>query len=277
MALSINQEVNRLLTEINEENSPRDLKVKEKLFASFKIDPTCVIIDHTARKFNWKYFAGELYWYLLKDRKIEEIAHYSSFWKNLTNIDGTINSNYGALYIGDQFKWVYESLKKDKNTRQAIALYNRPEYQYLSNKDFICTLYTWFYIKNDVLNMKVQMRSSDLFYGICYDAPWFGTVLQSLYLNLKEIYPNLKLGTYYHYSDNMHYYERHFELADKMKNTPFNNDITMWLKKPLFKLEGMNIVYSNDVKNFISIMRDIKGQETDYKKILETIYHFDVK
>ena len=275
--MTINQEVKRLLNEINDENTPRDLKVKEKLFSSFSVDPTTVIIDHPERKFNWKYFAGELYWYLLKDRKIEEISHYSSFWKKLTNIDGTVNSNYGALYIGDQFKWVYESLKRDKNTRQAIALYNRPEYQYSSNKDFICTLYTWFYIKDDTLNMKAQMRSSDLFYGISYDAPWFGTVLQSLYLNLKPLYPTLKLGTYYHHSDNLHFYERHFKLAEVMKKTDFNQDITMWLKEPLFSLEGMQLNYSDDVNKFISEMRDLKGKDTDYKKVLESIYHFDVK
>lgn len=275
--MTINQEIKRLLNEINDNNAPRDLKVKEKLFASFAVDPTTVIIDHHVRKFNWKYFAGELYWYLLKDRKIEEISYYSSFWKNLTNVDGTVNSNYGALYIGDQFKWVYESLKKDKNTRQAIALYNRPEYQYASNKDFICTLYTWFYIKNDTLNMKAQMRSSDIFYGLTFDAPWFGTVLQSLYLNLKQLYPNLKLGTYHHYSDNMHYYERHFKLADKMKNSDFCQDTTMWLKEPLFSVEGMHLSYGKNVNKFISVMGELKGQDIDYKKILETLYHFDVK
>lgn len=268
----INDILKELILNINTESDPRELKVKETLFANFKLDPQKTIINYPSRPFNWKYFAGELYWYLLKDRKIEEISKYSSFWKKLINIDGTINSNYGHLYIGEQYKWVFESLKKDKNTRQAVAFYNRPEYQYVSNKDFICTLYNLFFIRDNKLHMKVQMRSSDLWYGISYDAPWFGVILQSLYLDLKNnVYPDLELGYYYHFSDNLHFYERHFNLSEEiLKETPIKNDVLI-LKKPLFSYDS-RIQFSDSAKEFISEMRIANGKDVDYKKILNILF-----
>jgi len=271
----INDVLKDLIRNIDQECDPRNLKVKETLFANFKLDPRKTMIDYPSRPFNWKYFAGELYWYLLKDRKLDNIAKYSSFWKKLTNIDGTVNSNYGHLFIGDQFKWSYECLASDKNTRQAVSFYNRPEYQYSSNKDFVCTLYNLFFIRDNKLNMKAQMRSSDLWYGISYDAPWFGTIQQSMFLSLKKIYPDLELGYYYHSSDNLHFYERHFDLSERvLRETPASL-ITMTLKEPLFEIDGTQVRLLDNTKEFISKMRDADGKDVDYKEILSTLYTFE--
>jgi len=271
----INDILKNLISNIESECDPRNLKVKECLFAKFELDPRKTIINYPSRPFNWKYFAGEFYWYLIKDRKIEEISKYSSFWKKLTNIDSTINSNYGHLYIGDQYKWVFDSLSNDKNTRQAVAFYNRPEYQYPSNKDFICTLYNLFYIRDNKLHMKVQMRSSDLWYGISYDAPWFGAIHQSLFLDLKNVYPELKLGSYYHFSDNLHFYERHFDMSnDILKEKALKNDEIV-LKDRLFYIDGSRILYTNNTKEFIEKMREANGKNVDYKEILKSVFEIN--
>lgn len=270
----INEVLKDLIKNIDQECDPRNLKVKETLFAQFKLDPRKTTIDYPSRPFNWKYFSGELFWYLLKDRKLDNISKYSSFWKKLTNIDGTVNSNYGHLFIGDQFKWAYECLENDKNTRQAVSFYNRPEYQYTSNKDFVCTLYNLFFIRDNKLHMKAQMRSSDLWYGISYDAPWFGTIQQSMFLSLKKIYPELELGYYHHASDNLHFYERHFDLSEKVLRETPSSLITMTLKEPLFEIEGIDVKLTGNTLEFISKMREADGQDVDYKKILSTLYEF---
>ena len=45
-------------------SQPRDLKVKELIYGQLDIDPTKPFANFVDRKFNWKYFAGELAWYL---------------------------------------------------------------------------------------------------------------------------------------------------------------------------------------------------------------------
>ena len=115
-------------------SQPRDLKVKELIYGQLDIDPTKPFANFVDRKFNWKYFAGELAWYLSRNNDIDYINQFSNFWKNITN-PGTneINSNYGTLLFGDQLLWCLESLEKDKNTRQAIAFLNQPKFQFDGN------------------------------------------------------------------------------------------------------------------------------------------------
>ena len=209
--------INHINNEGNE-SQPRDLKVREVLLADFQVDPNFPIADFPDRKFNWKYLAGELVWYLHRDSNIDYISDYSKFWGGLTNPNtNEVNSNYGNLVINDeQFSWVIESLKSDPSSRQAIMFFNQPKFQFEGNKDFVCTMYSNFFIRNNTLMMKVQMRSNDIFYGLTFDAPFFSFLLQSVYHILLKDMPELKLGYYFHYADNLHFYERHFELAESM-------------------------------------------------------------
>ena len=223
-----------------EVSKPRDLEVTELLYAGYQINPKEPFANFTSREFNWRYFAGELVWYLYKDTNIDYINKFSGFWKNITN-PGTneINSNYGSLLFGEQLQWVVDSLKADKNTRQAIAFLNQPKYQFEGNKDFVCTMYLNFSIRHNKLDMKVQMRSNDIFYGLTFDAPFFVFVQQHVYLWLKSTYPELELGIYHHYADNIHFYERHFELAEKIVNEPLHEkQYSMELTEPIFNIEN---------------------------------------
>ena len=134
-----------IIQEIDSSNldaSPRGLKVKESLLTTLPIDPTLPFPNFRNRNFNFGYFAGELAWYLKKDNNIDYISDYSGFWKNITN-PGTneINSNYGSLLFGEQLNWVVESLKSDKNSRQAIAFLNQPKFQFEGNKDWLPEIY----------------------------------------------------------------------------------------------------------------------------------------
>lgn len=268
-------------------SQPRDLKVKELIYGQVDVDPTKPIANFEDRKFNFKYFAGELAWYLQKDTSIDYINKFSNFWKNITN-PGTneINSNYGALLFNDQLAWCLDSLKKDKNTRQAIAFLNQPKYQFEGNKDFVCTMYLNFFIRDNKLNMKVQMRSNDIFYGLTFDAPFFAFVHQHMYLWLKEeAYTNLELGTYTHFADNIHFYQHHFELADKIKsNGAASVQYDMVLKKPLFyyhahvngDLEQVICVKGLDfIKNVNTLVESDASQE-QYRELLSEYLNIKV-
>jgi thymidylate synthase len=257
-------------------SQPRDLKVKELAVDMRAFDPRFTIADFENRKFNFKYFAGELAWYLLQDRDINYISQFSGFWKGITNPNtNEINSNYGSLLFGDQLKWVIESLEKDKNSRQAIAFLNQPKFQFEGNKDFVCTMYMNFYIRDNQLNMKVQMRSNDIFYGLTFDAPFFSFVYQHVLLQLQVTYPELETGTYYHCADNIHFYERHFELADKIKNErALNRTIELKVKAPLFTITNSAPYYNitETGKAYINevdmLAKNPDATQADYKELL---------
>lgn len=241
-------------------SKPRDLEVTELMYAGYEVDPTQPIANFENREFSWKYFAGELAWYLNKDTNIDYINQFSGFWKNITNPNtNEINSNYGSLLFGEQLDWVVTSLKNDKNTRQAIAFLNQPKYQFKGNKDFVCTMYLNFSIRENKLDMKVQMRSNDIFYGLTFDAPFFAIVHQHVYLWLKSTYPELLLGTYYHFADNIHFYERHYELAEKIVHEGLNlPQYKMQLLQPLFSIENSNMIINDyGIKMILDINKGI--------------------
>lgn len=253
-------------------SDPRGQKVCEYFMETLEINPLKPLINYEDRPFNFKYFAGELYWYLIKERNPDKVLHYSKFWDKLRNIDKTVNSNYGHFMISNQYAWVKNSLVKDINTRQAIAFYNRPEYQYESNKDFICTLYQNFWIRDNKLYMKTQMRSCDIVRGLTYDAPWFSLVMQSLFLDLKTIYPDLEIGTYYHVADNLHYYETHFNIIEKMSSKGSEKDFRFILREPLFEINCGTTEITESAKKFVNFMTGINGDNSvDYKEALSLI------
>jgi thymidylate synthase len=96
------------------------------------------------------------------------------------------------------------------------------------------------------------MRSNDIFYGFTYDVPFFATVMQTMWHNLKVVYPELKLGTYFHMADNIHYYERHFESADKILTEDHESNIPefVFLKEPLFWIEADHLILTQNTIDF---------------------------
>jgi|TARA_B110000459_G_scaffold68631_1_gene77086 thymidylate synthase len=262
-------------------SQPRDLKVKESILSNFVINPKQPIADFPQRTFNWKYLAGEMAWYLKQDRDIDYIGNFSNFWSRITNPDSNeINSNYGSLVFNKkEFGWVIDSLEADKNSRQSIMFFNQPKFKFEGNKDFVCTMYANFFIRHDILHMKVQMRSNDIFYGLTFDAPFFAFLQQSVYLKLKETYPELELGLYYHYADNLHFYERHFELADQIKATDIDvsKESTFMLKEPFLEYDGKAVTLSETAQSFVneidaSVDNENITTKQDYKEILDKYF-----
>lgn len=304
---NINVQVFQLLEDLEaagQTSSPRGLVTKEANLATLEIDPLYPVMDFAPRRFNWKYFAGELAWYLKADNSIDFINNFSSFWKDICP-SGKANSNYGTLLFKvhpsqsnsdfdgsfetnksfkNQLEWVYDSLVKDQNTRQAVAFFNAPYFQYEGNRDFVCTMYINFWIRKGYLDMKVQMRSNDIFFGLTYDAPWFSSIMQSMYLNLKNVYPDLKLGIYYHCADNIHFYERHFEVAEKILDAGVDTSVKLQMIHPLFRFiesatpGSHDLIINEEAVSYLKIIDDILAEgnvpkdQTYWKSTLGYLY-----
>jgi hypothetical protein len=75
-----------------------------------------------------------------------------------------------------------------------------------------------------------------------------------------------------HFADNIHYYERHFELSDFiLKNGISDEQYSMILEKPLFTIED-GMILTDTGNNFIDEVNMLSDSGTanlsDYKKIL---------
>ena len=209
--------------------SPRGMQINEITNLSFTIEnPISCLYTNKRRSSQEKYIAAELIWYFSGRRDLKFIEKYASFWKQVANPDGTLNSAYGYLLFNrrnehgkTQWQWAYDSLVSDKDTRQAIMHFNTPDHQRDGNKDFVCTLSGNFHIRENKLNLIIDMRSNDAILGTATDVAFFCILQIQMWYLLQEVYPDLELGTYTHHVHSMHIYERNFELVKEMLNEEF--------------------------------------------------------
>jgi len=255
--------------------SPRGMEVREIRDCSIEIDdPMKNIYSNKFRSSPLKYIAAELLWYFSGTNNPAYIENYASLWKNLHNPDGTVNSSYGNLLFSElnehghtQYNWVIESLKKDKDSRQAFMHFNKPHHQFLANKDQVCTLQALFHIRENKLHMTLNMRSNDVILGFMTDWAFFSILQYHVYLELKDWYPDLEMGSYTHISHSMHLYERHYELVEKMVGPEYS-------KRETFVPEELPLLSETVVDNMGVIKKPydgillpiIRGEKPDYSK-----------
>ena len=98
----------------------------------------------------------------------------------------------------------------DKSSTGEIV--SGPDVQFENNKDFICTLNYIFNIEDDKLHLTVGRRSQDLLFGIPYDYVFEFLLMEKMLKELSNYYPDLKLGSYTMFANNVHIYERNFEI-----------------------------------------------------------------
>ena len=168
-------------------------------------DPINNFIFSKKRKWKIEYAQKEWEWYLSKNPNGNEISKIAPIWLNHMDENGNIRSNYGWQWSrNNQIDKVLDKLIKNDETRQAvISIYDGKEidtYKY----DTPCTLSIHFQIVDEKLCMTVNMRSNDLWYGFCNDQYCFSKLQQYIASQLK-----VKIGWYYHFSSNMHLYNKH--------------------------------------------------------------------
>lgn len=213
-------------------SAPRGQEIRERINTTYVLaDPTSNMFTNVIRSVPKRYIAGELKWYFSGSKELVDIVDYSKFWSFIANEDKTLNSAYGHLLFKKlnkagwtQWEWAYNSLVLDKDSRQAIMYFGGSDYQYEGNKDFVCTSFGQFLIRDNKLHFHVTMRSNDLIKGTTFDIPFFTLLQQNMLLLLKEHHPELELGHYYHNAISLHVYGNDFDLVDKMLDNKFVPD-----------------------------------------------------
>lgn len=200
-------------------SSPRGQLILELENYSYTLPPYVRFQNFESRKMNLPYTKEEFLWYLKGDKFDQSICEKAKIWKDIVNSDGSINSNYGQyIFHGEdnQFDNVVRILKEDRDSRRASISILSKDHLLSDTKDVPCTYSMNFRIREGKLNMTVHMRSQDAIYGMASDAPCFSFIHEMLLNALREFYPDLEYGDYFHFVDSLHVYQRHFAMLDKL-------------------------------------------------------------
>lgn len=109
-------------------------------------------------------------------------------------------------------------------------------------KDFPCTIFLQFFIRDKKLHLICSMRSNDLILGFTYDAATFTLFQEKMLLELRQKIPDLKMGHYFHFASSMHVYKKHYKMIGKILENPDNNlDITMPKMEDLSEINKLQI------------------------------------
>ena len=247
------------------ETAPRGQKIKECLNVVMQVNnPLSNLFKCSKDKsltLPTRYTKKEICLYLNGTNKLSDFCKASSFWDKIKNPDGeTVNSAYGNLIFNpsladgrSQFDWAFDCLKNDKDSRQAFMRFNNTSHQYEGVKDLPCTFVEIFHIRDNKLHATIEMRSNDIVKGLAHDVPSFTLFQYLMYLRLKEVYPELELGTYTHISHSLHIYEEDFELIKKRLN--------VGIEENSFPMpQNWHVIKSDDIK----LVKDerLDGQKT---------------
>ena len=221
--------MNMLLNNYEYKTAPRGLDIHECLNVGLYIEnPTLNLFKYEDKSLTLPtgYVKKEMCLYLLGSDDARDFSKASKFWDNIKTKQGKINSAYGNLIFNksledgrSQFDWAFDSLKNDKDSRQSFMRYNNTSHQYDGNKDVPCTFIQGFHIRDNKLHTTVEMRSNDLIKGTTYDIPSFILFQRLMLLRLREVYPDLEMGSYTHFANSFHLYSTDFELVERRLNS----------------------------------------------------------
>lgn len=198
----------------------------ELIASGFTVEHPNNMID-TIRCASTRYAIAELIWYWAGSNSLNWINKFSNFWNELSDDGETSNSAYGYIihkkFGFNQIDKVVKEFKHDKNTRRATIKINTPRTSVFGDlkdlsdtADEFCTLSLQFLIRDDKLDMIVNMRSNDLWTGLPYDSVYFVSIMDEILDRLKDAYPELEKGTYTHFAGSIHIYQRDLKKVNKI-------------------------------------------------------------
>ena len=203
-----------LTTDMNKESSRDGDVVGEIINATTVIeDPTRNICSHI-RNMSMRYAIGEMLWYMSGNNNLKAIQNITNAWNRMSDDGETVNSNYGwcieSKYGFNQWQYVYDLLKENPNTRQAVIHIKTADDK--PSKDVNCTVCLQFFIRDGKLYLTTYMRSNDLWMGFPYDVFQFTNMQVLMAMQL-----GVEVGTYTHIAGSLHLYERNVKEVDNAK------------------------------------------------------------
>lgn len=176
------------------------------------LNPRNRIAYNEERKFSTKFAITEALLLFQSGNEVKYPARYNETMRQFTDDGVTLFGSYGRR-IANNIPKVIDKLKADKKSRQAVLTILQKDDPFVDTKDIPCTLTIQFLIRDDKLNMIVNMRSNDIMWGLPYDMFMFSVLQEVIASTL-----NIELGWYLHRPASLHLYKRHYELFEKVAN-----------------------------------------------------------
>jgi thymidylate synthase len=172
---------------------------------------------------------GELLWYLTGENKASFMDYYvpNNFYsKEVENGSDDVRGGYGKRLFdfggANQVQNVIDLLKRRPTSRRAV-------FQLFDASDLVqdfrsvpCTCTMQFLIRDDRLDMLVNMRSNDAFLGLPHDVFAF-TMLQEIVARSVGV----ELGEYRHIAGSLHLYENNASAARAYLSEDWQEKVAM--------------------------------------------------
>lgn len=229
------------LLENGEKSSPRNMNTQEVEGAIIKVkNPRSRILNNKLRKVSIPFAIGEWLCHMEGRDDLRMIQYYAPSYDKYSDDGKTLNGAYGPRIKKSLLK-IVEILKKDPDSRRAVVPIYGKEDAGLDSKDIPCTIGFQFLIRNNKLDMIVNMRSNDIFLGFPYDT--FNFTMWQEYVACKL---NIEIGTYTHIANSLHFYEKDREKIVKAS-----------LAEEVEENE-MEVMPINDIERQLLILYDIE-------------------
>ncbi|MFA5732929.1 MAG: thymidylate synthase [Acidithiobacillus sp.] len=245
------------------EVTPRGMPTLECNNYIIKIEnPRKRIITNQKRHLSAGFLVAEFLWIISGNDNIDMISYYNKQWLNFTDTsfsgENYLNGPYGPRirnwYGIDQLYEVYNKLKNDKDSRQAVIAIFDPQRDFKIRKDIPCNDFIQFSIRENKLNMSVYVRSQDILFGFPYDI-FHWTMMQEILASML----NVELGYYVNYSNSLHMYLRNEKtvslIKDEYKDNFNFNDIPEMVEMP--QIDSFN-TFNDLIKTMCNIEKLIR-------------------
>jgi hypothetical protein len=123
---------------------------------------------------------------------------------------GALAGSYGPLTRA-QMPCVVETLRQDRDSRQAVVQVHPGLQNVQGLRDVPCTINLGFELRSDGLHMRATMRSNDVWLGLAYDAFQFC----QLGWSVANVF-SVPLASYTHHAYSLHLYERDVDKVDRL-------------------------------------------------------------
>ena len=189
---------------------PKYYNYRELIGASYTFDPTTDhVMTTNSDLFDLKKAAAMYFWYKTGDRTDTSILKYFDEYKScISPSSPEFNSNYGYYaYAEHGLEKCVHCLARNKLSRHACFCINNNAAMLPHSIDKLCTNTIQFFIRNDKLEMVVQMRSSNFLTLLPYDAFMFAVFYQHVYSTLRrKYYHDLRTGLVHMQVASLHFY-----------------------------------------------------------------------
>lgn len=260
------------LLESGEKSCLRNMDTQEVEGAMIKVkNPRSRIINHEIRNVSISFAIGEWLWHMEGRNDLKMIKYYAPSYYKYSDDGKKLNGAYGPR-IKESLTKIVETLKKDPDSRRAVVPIYGKEDVGLDSKDIPCTISFQFLIRNNKLDMIVNMRSNDIFLGFPYDI--FNFTMWQEYVSCKL---NIDIGTYTHIANSLHFYEKDREkiirasLVEELKE----NEMKKMPKEDLE--EQLSLLYEIEEKIRNKQEYDISKQNDYFSKITKELEKYNNK